>query len=72
MIVWNSRDPAMKPRIQAEAARRGIAVRDLLDEMAGEYFEKAAFLAPFRDATEARTANREIADELRGARQQPA
>ena len=35
-ISWHSADPDLKPRIEAEAAQRGITLRELLDEvMAG-------------------------------------
>jgi hypothetical protein len=69
MIVWHSRDPTLKPRIHAEAQRRGITVRELLDEMAGEYFEKAEFLAPLRAASEAKAANRAISTALESAKE---
>jgi len=53
-ISWHSADPDLKPRIEAEAERRGITQRELLDEMAAEYFEKVDF------ARHVGTANREI------------
>lgn len=37
MIAWHSADPALKPWITAEAGRRGVTVRELLDEIVGDY-----------------------------------
>ena len=59
-IGWNSADSTLKPWIEAEAERRGITRRELLDEMAAEYREKAEFVK----TVEARTANAEISAAL--------
>ena len=69
-ISWHSADPTLKPWIEAEATRRRMTKREVLDEMAAEYRERVEELAPFRDATEAGTANRAITNELREARQE--
>ena len=37
LIGWHSADPALKPFIDAEAKRRGITVRELLDEALSMY-----------------------------------
>jgi hypothetical protein len=37
MIAWHSADPAAKPWVKAEAKRRGITERELLDEALIEY-----------------------------------
>ena len=55
-VSWHPKDPDLKTRIQAEAELRGITQRELLDEMAGEYFEKVDFARPVA----VRAANREI------------
>lgn len=41
LIGWNSADPTLKPWVEAEAARRGITRRELLDEALAEYRERA-------------------------------
>jgi hypothetical protein len=33
LIGWHSADPALKPWIEAESARRGQTVREFLDEV---------------------------------------
>jgi hypothetical protein len=38
LIGWHSADPAMKPRIEAEAAQRGITLRELLDKVLADWF----------------------------------
>lgn len=40
LIGWNSRDPTLKPWVEAEAARRGITRRELLDEALAGYRER--------------------------------
>ena len=40
LIGWHSADPALKPWVKAEAARRGITERELLDEALSEYRAK--------------------------------
>jgi len=40
LIGWHSADPDLKPRLAAEAARRGITLRELLDEMAAAYLAR--------------------------------
>jgi hypothetical protein len=37
LIGWHSTDPTLKPWIAAEAERRGITVRELLDEVLAAY-----------------------------------
>jgi hypothetical protein len=37
LIGWHSVDPSLKPWVLAEAGRRGITVRELLDEALAEY-----------------------------------
>lgn len=37
LIGWHSADPTLKPFVDAEAARRGITVRELLDEALRDY-----------------------------------
>jgi hypothetical protein len=41
LIGWHSTDPTLKPWISAEAERRGITVRELLDEALAAYREHA-------------------------------
>ena len=41
LIGWHSTDPTLKPWIVAEAERRGITVRELLDEALAEYRVRA-------------------------------
>jgi hypothetical protein len=36
-VNWHPSDPALKPWLEAEAMRRGVPVRVILDEMAAEY-----------------------------------
>jgi hypothetical protein len=36
-IGWHSADPSLKPWVQDEAERRGITIRELLDEVVGAY-----------------------------------
>ena len=38
LIGWHSSDPDLKPRIGAEAAQRGITIRELLDEVLAGWF----------------------------------
>ena len=65
LIGWHSSDPTLKPWLEAEVERRGMGtMRELLDEMAAEYREHVEQLK----TVAARTANREITVELRGAR----
>jgi hypothetical protein len=40
LIGWHSTDPTLKPWIQAEAASRGITVRELLDQVLAEYRDR--------------------------------
>ena len=70
LIGWHSQDDTLKPWIEAEAGRRGMTMREVLDEMAAEYRQRVEELAPFRDARVTGTANREISGELREARQE--
>jgi hypothetical protein len=37
LIGWHSVDPTAKPWVKAEAERRGITERELLDEALAEY-----------------------------------
>jgi hypothetical protein len=37
LIGWHSADPTLKPWVKAEASRRGITERELLDEALSEY-----------------------------------
>jgi hypothetical protein len=37
LIGWHSVDPSLKPWVLAEVERRGITVRELLDEALAEY-----------------------------------
>jgi hypothetical protein len=41
LIGWHSADPTLKPWIKSEAEKRGITVRELLDEALAEYREHA-------------------------------
>jgi hypothetical protein len=49
-IGWNPGDPTLKPWIEAEAGRRGITRKALLDEALSMYREQSAELAPGADA----------------------
>lgn len=40
LIGWHPSDPTLKAWVEAEARRRGITVRELLDEMAAEYRQR--------------------------------
>ena len=40
LIAWRSKDPTLRQWIRAEAGRRGVDQKVLLDEMAAEYREK--------------------------------
>jgi hypothetical protein len=40
LIGWHSADPTLKPWVKAEAGRRGIKERELLDEALSEYRDK--------------------------------
>lgn len=42
LIGWHSADPGLKAWIDAEAARRGITRRELLDEALAAYQETTA------------------------------
>ena len=44
LIGWHSADRTLKPWIESEAERRGMTMRELLDEMASEYRERVEFL----------------------------
>jgi hypothetical protein len=68
-ISWHPDDSTLKPWIKAEAGRRGITDKAVLEEMAAEYRERIEFLAPLRDARETGTANREISTALNSAPQ---
>jgi hypothetical protein len=46
LIGWHSADPTLKPWIVAEAERRGITVRELLDEVLAAYRDAQAVSAP--------------------------
>lgn len=37
LLGWNPTDPTLGPWVRAEAERRGITLRAVLDEMATEY-----------------------------------
>ena len=37
LIGWHSADPTLKPWIRAEAARRGVYEREVLDEALADY-----------------------------------
>jgi hypothetical protein len=50
-ISWHSDDPTLKPWIKAEADRRGLTDKALLDEMAAEYRARRE-TAPAEDAKE--------------------
>jgi hypothetical protein len=39
-ISWHPSDPDLKPRIEAEAAQRGITLRELLDEVLAGWFAR--------------------------------
>lgn len=40
MVGWNPSDPALKPWIKAEAERRGVDQKVILDEALTEYRER--------------------------------
>ena len=40
LIGWHSADPDLKPWVKAEAARREITERELLDEALSEYRDR--------------------------------
>jgi hypothetical protein len=40
MIGWHSADPTAKPWVEAEAERRGVPAREILDEALSEYRRK--------------------------------
>jgi hypothetical protein len=42
LIGWHSADPDMKARIEAEAARRGVTVREVLDEAVAAWLATAS------------------------------
>ena len=67
-ITWHSADPDMKPWIEAEAERRGITQKALLDEALSGYRERAEHARQ----VEARTTNERIRVGLREARRDPA
>lgn len=63
LIGWNSADPTLKPWLEAEAARRGITRRELLDEALAGYRERRGReMSDFDDMTAA-----ELAEFLRDA-----
>jgi hypothetical protein len=37
LIGWHSADPTLKPWVEAEAQRRGVPAREVLDEALSEY-----------------------------------
>ena len=37
LIGWHSADPTLKPWVEAEAQRRGVPAREILDEALSEY-----------------------------------
>jgi len=45
LIGWHSADPSLKPWIEAESERRGITIRELLDEALAEYRADPVFRA---------------------------
>ena len=45
LIGWHSADPTLKPWVTAEAARRDITERELLDEALAEYRARRAMSA---------------------------
>ena len=46
LIGWHSEDPTLKPWVKAEASRRGITERQLLDEALREYRARQDHNAP--------------------------
>ena len=65
LIGWHSKDPTLKPWLEAEAGRRGMGtMRELLDEALAQYRERAEHARQ----VEARTTNERIRVELREAR----
>ena len=66
-ITWHPADGTLKPWIEAEADRRGITLKAVLDEMASEYRERIEH----RMTVEARTTNQQIRATLREARERP-
>ena len=42
LIGWHSADPTLKPWVQDEAQRRGLTIRELLDEVLAAYRETIA------------------------------
>jgi hypothetical protein len=51
LIGWHSTDPTAKPWVKAEASRRGITERELLDEALAEYRARRE-QSPAEDAKE--------------------
>lgn len=49
LIGWHSADPDRKQRLQDEAERRGITLRELLDEMTAEQLEHAEQLKAYAE-----------------------
>ena len=64
-ISWHPDDSTLKPWIKAEAGRRGITDKAVLEEMAAEYREKVEFAR----SVNVRSANREISTALNSAPQ---
>ena len=65
LIGWHSKDPTLKPWLEAEAGRRGRGtMRELLDEALAQYRERAEHARQ----VEARTTNERIRVGLREAR----
>jgi hypothetical protein len=63
-IGWNSADSTLKPWVEAEAERRGITKRELLDEALAEYRKKAEHAR----SVDVSAANRAISTALETAR----
>jgi hypothetical protein len=51
LIGWHSADPTLKPWVEAEAKRRGMTLRELLDEALSAY-RRQATLCPQRGERE--------------------
>jgi len=50
LIGWHSADPTLKPWLEAEAERRGITQRELLDEALEEYREHVEHLKAYANS----------------------
>ena len=63
-VSWHPKDLTLKSWLEGEASSRGTTKSEILDAALSEYRAQAEFQRPFRDASEARTANRALTAHL--------